>query len=59
VPEEEDADRPVRSDTPEAEPSEEGEEGLRVDTRITQLTRKRSRKARASTGGGETTPIDQ
>ncbi|KAF9076195.1 DIL domain-containing protein [Rhodocollybia butyracea] len=59
VPEEEDADRPVRMDTPEAEPNEEGEDGLRVDTRITQLTRKRSRKARASTGGGETTPIDQ
>lgn len=38
----------------------EREDGLRVDTRVTPLTRKRSaRKARVSVGGGETTPIEQ
>lgn len=48
-----------RSETSEEEHAAETENGLQVDTRITPLTRKRSaRKARASLGGGETTPVE-
>ncbi|KAJ3857850.1 DIL domain-containing protein [Lentinula lateritia] len=47
------------SETSEEEHAAESANGLRVDTRITPLTRKRSaRKARASIGGGETTPVE-
>ncbi|KAJ3826182.1 DIL domain-containing protein [Lentinula raphanica] len=50
--------RPEMSDEEEHE-AETGN-GLRVDTRITPLTRKRStrNKAKANTGGGETTPVE-
>ncbi|KAJ4486030.1 DIL domain-containing protein [Lentinula aciculospora] len=44
----------------EEELAVESEDGLRVDTRITPLTRKRSaRKTRPSVGGGDTTPVEQ
>ncbi|GAW06078.1 Dilute domain-containing protein [Lentinula edodes] len=54
-----DVEHHERSETSEEEHAAESENGLRVDTRITPLTRKRSaRKARASLGGGETTPVE-
>ncbi|KAJ3734754.1 DIL domain-containing protein [Lentinula guzmanii] len=63
VPDEEDGDGEHHGRPEMSEEEEEGVEsanGLRVDTRITPLTRKRSaRKARASVGGGETTPVEQ
>ncbi|KIK70898.1 hypothetical protein GYMLUDRAFT_32974 [Collybiopsis luxurians FD-317 M1] len=64
IPDDEDVDAtgdPVQLEISEREDEKLDEtEDLRVDTRITPLTRKRSaRKARVSTGGAETTPVEQ
>lgn len=53
-----DGDQLEHSEMSEGDYNDEAEDGLRVDTRMTPLTRKRSaRKARASVG--ETTPIEK